>query len=310
MKQAATRGFVLLNALVLVAAFAAVSVVVLQRAEATRQRQASLQDAVQMRLYLDAFEALVLTQLRRDQLGGSLDHLGEAWAAIGDPRAPAMILDRAEARGQVADLQGRFNVNWLANPGDTVARDSFARLLVQLGLPSRLGGQIIGFLDPGGPANAAAYGRLQPAVVPLGGPVQLLEQLQTVPGLSPRHYARLAPYLAALPGDSRLNLNTTSPEVLTSLLPGSNRGGLTQALASRSRQPFVSLEDFAARAALSLPEGGLPETIEPRLAVGSGWFHATIAVALGPRILSRQTTFHRRPLPYGPQVAHRLEIPE
>jgi len=299
------RGFVLLNALVLVAAFAAAAVFVLERAERARQRQAEVQNVGQARLYLDGFEALVLTLLSRDQLAGSLDHRGEAWAKVGG--AQAMTLDRAQVRGQIHDLQGRFNVNWLANPADVVAAESFARLLTQLGLPGRLGPEITGFVSQNGPADVQAYTQLSPGVVAKGGPVVFLLQLQVMPGLSDRHYERLAPYLAALPSDSLVNLNTVSPQVLTSLLPGSNLAGLAQALRSRQQQPFVSVEDFVTRAAVALPEGTIPEDEQLRFTVGSEWFHSDIAVELEGRILTRQTFFQRRPLPYGPQVAFRLE---
>jgi general secretion pathway protein K len=301
------RGFVLLNALVLVAAFAAAAVFVLERAERARQRQAETQGAGQARLYLDAFEALALTLLSRDQQAGALDHRGEAWAQIGGAEGQAVILDRGQVRGQIHDLQGRFNVNWLANPADVVAAEGFVRLLTQLGLPGRLGPEITDFVSPDGPADAQVYTQLSPGVVAKGGPVVFLLQLQVMPGLSDRHYERLAPYLAALPSDSLLNLNTVSPEVLTSLLPGSNLAGLEQALRSRLQQPFVSVEDFATRAAVALPGGTVPEDEQLRFAVGSEWFHSDIAVELEGRILTRQTFFQRRPLPYGPQVAFRLE---
>jgi len=301
------RGFVLLNALVLVAAFAAAAVFVLERAERARQRQAQAQGAGQARLYLDGFEALALTLLSRDQQAGALDHRGEAWAKIGGGDNPAMTLDRGQVRGQIDDLQGRFNVNWLANPVDVVAIRGFARLLTQLGLPERLSTEITAFVSANGPTDTAAYAQLSPGVVPRGGPVVFLQQLQMMPGLSERHYERLAPYLAALPSDSLLNLNTVSPEVLTSLLPGSNLAGLSQALRSRSQQPFISVEDFIIRAAVALPDGTIADEDQLRFSVGSEWFHSNITVELEGRTLTRQTFFQRRPLPFGPLVAFRLE---
>ena len=36
----------------------------------------------------------------------------------------------------VADLQGRFNVNWLANPGDVFAQAGFTALIARLELPT------------------------------------------------------------------------------------------------------------------------------------------------------------------------------
>lgn len=296
------RGFVLLNALALVAAFAAAAVYVLNRAESARLRQAELQGAGQLRLYLDGFETLAMTLLRQDQQGGAVDALTDSWAAA----ITGVEVDRGLVSGQISDLQGRFNVNWLANAEDLGAEAGFVRLLAQLGLPSRLAAEITAFVRPGGPVNSPAYAQLTPPITPQGGPVLLLEQLQDIPTLRPRHYARLAPYLSALPSDSLLNLNTVSPLVLVSLLPGANSGSLEQVLLTRRQTPFTSIEDFILRSGAAFADGGVPEEEELRFAVGSAWFHVDIAAQLEDRTLTRQTIIYRRPLPYGPQVSYRL----
>ena len=59
-------GFVLVNALVLVAALAAVAVLLLARAESARALRATGQTATQLTLYLDAFESLAITVLEAD----------------------------------------------------------------------------------------------------------------------------------------------------------------------------------------------------------------------------------------------------
>ena len=296
------RGFVLLNALLLVAAFAAAAVYVLGRAESARLRQAELQGAGQLTLYLDGFEVLALNLLHRDQQGGAVDARTDIWARPID----TVEVDRGQMSGQIHDLQGRFNVNWLANPEDLAAQAGFVRLVATLGLPSRLAAEITEFVRPGGPGDSAVYGQLTPAITPQGGPVLILQQLQVIPALRPRHYARLAPYLAALPSDSLLNLNTVPPEVLISLLPTANAGSLAQVLASRRQTPFISVEDFILRSGVAFTDTGLPELEELRFAIGSTWFQLESVAKLEDRSLTRQTIIHRRPLPFGPQVAYRL----
>lgn len=306
-KRGKDRGFVLVNALVLVAAFAAAAIWLLGRAEQGRLRQAEAQGAGQLRLYLDGFEALALTLLRRDQRGGPVDGPGDLWAlAVYDAERP-VTLDRGQGTGRITDLQGRFNINWLANPGDTAAQESFTRLTQSLGLNDSAARAITDFLQPGGPDNAQTYARLRPGVAPVGGPVLLIDQLAAIPGLRPRDLERLRPHIAALPSDATLNLNTVSPRVLASLIPGATSAALSQALRDRDRNPFTSLDDFLARAAAALPGGTLSEEDQPRFHIGSDWFQADIAVALEGRILTRQTIIERRALPLGPQVAYRLE---
>ena len=124
------RGFVLLNALLLVAAFAAAAVYVLGRAEAARLRQAEQQGAGQLQLYLDGFEVLAMQVLHRDQQGGAVDTLTDIWAAP----INGVTIDRGLLSGQISDLQGRFNVNWLANTQDLGAEAGFTRLVARLGL--------------------------------------------------------------------------------------------------------------------------------------------------------------------------------
>lgn len=301
--RAGPRGFVLVNALVLVAACAAAAVFVLGRAEAARQRQAALQGAEQARLYLDGVEALALARLQADQQGGAIDTLAEPWARPG----AGLEIDRGTAALTLTDLQGRFNVNWLANPADAAARAGFARLLGALNLPPRLGPAIIGFLRPGGPADRRAYAGQDPAIAPPGGPVMALDQLAVIPALSPAHLERLRPYLAALPGDRPLNVNTAPALVLWALLPGARRAALDQLLAQRARRPFISVADFETRIAAVLGDAGLAEEETLRYAIGSDWFAADIEVALDGLILRRQTVIERQPLPHGPRVAYRLE---
>lgn len=298
-----SRGFVLLNALILVAALAAAAAFVLARAETTHQRQAGAQGAVQAALYLDGFEALALTLLRQDQQGGPVDGPGDNWAQADY----TVDIDRGRVSGDIRDLQGRFNVNWLANPEDVAALEGFKRLVADLDLRPQLAEVITTSLRPGGPAAQQGYAWLQPPVVPLGGPVLLVEQLRQIPALRAREYARLEPHLAALPSDSQLNVNTASVLVLKSLLPGAKVAGLEQVLRTRRQRPFTSTEDFLIRVAPVLGDAGLPELEELRFDIGSVWFHANIAVELEGLILRRQTVFERRPLPYGPQVAYRLE---
>lgn len=296
------RGFVLLNALLLVAAFAAAAVYVLGRAETARLRQAEGQGAGQLGLYLDGFEMLALRLLLGDQRRGAVDVRADIWASPID----TVAVDRGQISGQIHDLQGRFNVNWLANPEDLAAEVGFVRLLAKLGLPSSLAAEITAFVRPGGPSDSAGYGQLTPPVTPQGGPVLLLQQLQVIPALRPRHYTQLAPYLAALPSDSLLNLNTVSPEVLVSLLPTANGGALAQLLLSRRQTPFVSVEDFILRSGTAFSDAGLPELEELRFAIGSAWFQLEAEARLQGRSRTRQTVIYRRPLPYGPQVAYRL----
>ena len=141
------RGFVLVNALVLVAALAATATLLLSRAERGRAQLEAAQLADQLTLALDAFDALALTRLAQDR--GNSDHGNESWA---QPRQ-ALPLARGEVAGEIQDLQGRFNINWLSSPDNRLAQEAFARLLAQLGLSPELGPEIRPLCHPRCPAR-------------------------------------------------------------------------------------------------------------------------------------------------------------
>jgi general secretion pathway protein K len=298
-----TRGFVLVNALVLVAALAGIAVVLLARAEGARARQAETQGAAQIALYLDAFEALGITLLAADRQGGAADHLGEAWARAGYD----VPLDRGRVAGDIIDMQGRFNVNWLANPNNLWALESFTLLLDRLALPPTLGDRIAGFLSPNGPNNAGVYARQTPAIGPVGGPVLMLDQLLVIPGLTAGNFERLRPFLTALPGDMKLNVNTAPVEVLQSMIPGLASVTADRLMQYRRATPFESVEAFEQVAVQFGITNQLTDEVLNRLSIGSSWFETRISATLEGSSRNRLTVFERQPLPAGVRVAYRLD---
>ncbi|MFC4217476.1 type II secretion system minor pseudopilin GspK [Pseudophaeobacter arcticus] len=297
------QGFVLVNALVLVAALAAVATLLLSRAEQGRSRLEAGLLADQLSLSLDGFDALALSQLARDS--GSSDHLREAWAK---PRPP-LALARGDVVGQIQDLQGRFNVNWLSQADSPLAQEAFVLLLARLGLPPRIADDIRRFVTPGAElADRQRWLQRDPPLDPVGGPLLSADQLADLPGLSPRAYARLRPLITALPGDSRLNVNTARPEVLASFLPDLSSAVLARLLRQRDRQGFASVEDFLTAARLqqaedtpqeppaSSPEGDSPpDRVGPeQISVSSQWFRVDSQARLDGRMASRVSLLHRR----------------
>lgn len=291
------RGFVLVNALVLVGALAAAAALLLVRAEMSVQRQAAWQGAAQIDAYLDAFESLAITTLEADPAGGP-DAATDGWAQP----IVAADLDRGSVTGTIEDLQGRFNVNWLAVPDDLDAQDGFARLLAGLGLPPELGPRITGFLSPSGPLNADAYAGLDPATRPRGGPLLDTRQLLGIPGLSRTQFDRLEPLIAALPSDTRLNVNTAPAQVLAVWLPGVSVEQAQGLVVRRTRAPFASVQDFL----LDLPPAVAADLDDTRISTGSQWFLARASARLDGRVAKRRVVLSRHPLPVGVLVDYRL----
>ncbi|MEP2716393.1 type II secretion system minor pseudopilin GspK [Pseudophaeobacter sp.] len=295
--QGSDRGFVLVNALVLVAALAALAVLLLARAEQGRSRLEGALVTDQLALALDGFDALALTRLARD--GGASDHLNETWARV----SPPLELARGTVAGEIRDLQGRFNVNWLSNPDNALAQAAFDRLLARLGLAPQIGAEIRQFVTPGAlPRDPRHWRQLQPPLDPVGGPLLSADQLADLPGLSPRAYGRLRGLITALPGDSLLNVNTAPPEVLASFLPDLPAARLARLLQSRQRRAFASVKGFLSAAGLPQSEAteeGPPEAGSPallgaqHLTISSQWFRVDSQARLEAQTAQRVTLLRR-----------------
>ncbi|WP_371229666.1 type II secretion system minor pseudopilin GspK [Roseovarius sp. 2305UL8-3] len=291
-----SRGFVLINALVLVAALSAVALALLARAEGSRIRVLAAGQAVQLELYLDAYEVLAQSLLNRDI--GAMDHEGEAWARDDND----LSLDRGRVAGQITDLQGRFNLNWLTNPEDVVVRNAFEALVARLGVSTRVRDEIIAALGPGGGDSEARRDQGVPEDLP-GGAALMLDQLP----IPDDALERLDPYVTVLAGGGKLNVNTVTAPVLASFLPGASPAALDTLLRTRATEPFTSVEDFKNRLIDAVGAELVENLDEDRFGIGSEWFEVTITAALDGQIARRDVVLQRLPLPVGAQVAYRLD---
>ncbi len=302
------RGIALLNALIMVAAISAVAAGLMLRAETSRSRVEHVQISEQAMLHLDAAEWLIDPVLRADwERDQNLDHLLEGWAL---ERFEADI-DRAQLVGKITDLQGLFNVNALSDPGDLGAVQAFERLLRGLGLPVALAREVAGFVQVRGPVLVEEYGARDVPLRPPGGPIDAIEELRLVRGMTSEHYTRLLPFVAALPAGTSLNVNTTSAEVLGAVLPTANPAGIERLIADRNRLPFSNRGDFTERAERLLHPRVIDQAQAPNggLGVSSRWFQTRFDLALDGRILSRIVTVERSTLTGAVEIKNRRADP-
>lgn len=294
------RGFVLVNALVLVAALAAVAVLLLARADQGRTRLGQSRSAAQLTLNLDAFESFALLSLETATDGGP-DHLLRPWARP----LPDMPLAHGATSGRIVDQQGLFNVNWLTNPDHAPAHAAFGRLAKGLGVSDQDAAALRALLRPGGPPDKGAFARLDPPEDPVGGALLMISQLDRMPGLSDRGRQRLRPVLTALPGNSTLNPNTADPRVLAAFLPDLPSSALDQLLARRRQTPFASAREFLAEVGLARPADD-PEPdpaadptrlTEQHLSVHSNWFEIQITATLDGAQARRRVLLLRQGVP-------------
>lgn len=215
---AAPRGVALVNALLVVAALAAISVTLLARADRAFARLAQKATGDQLGAYLDAGQAQAMADLTRamDDNAAAALRAGQGWDAPRD-----VPIDRGQVAWTTEDLQGRFNLGWLASEqawGDA-ARDSFRTLALSLDLPEPLIERLIRAAGPDTLARAGALGTPFAPDLPLILPQQLAAAARPDEG-GAQALAGLWPYLAALPPDTGWTVASAPLPVAQALIPG------------------------------------------------------------------------------------------
>lgn len=188
------EGMILLNVL-LILAVASVAVLVMITAQDIEVRRSTrLSEATQAGAYARAGELSAVTALRRDARDApTTDNLTEPWAGLAQQTIP---VPGGRFALQIEDEQARFNLNAL-HAGEPGPIALFQKI-----------GQVAG-VSPETQVRIAN-------VVRIGGPLQDTGLLMTA-GVTAEELARLEPWVAVLPPDATINLNTVRPALLALL---------------------------------------------------------------------------------------------
>lgn len=214
--------------------------------------------------------------LREDRRISKVDHLGEPWAVnLGDTRLDQYVENGkadtedsdATLSGQISDAQAKFNLTNLAANGQVDRRElaSFAKLLSNLrldpSLAQRVASQIAltqdkviqGPQQPGQPGDAP--NPPNPPEKPdslstiANSEVQFLkfsqiDDLLAIPGFSAANVVRLKNFVTVLPIPTKINVNTTTAEVLSARLENVSLTDAALMIATRDRAYFLDFERF------------------------------------------------------------------
>jgi general secretion pathway protein K len=217
------RGVALITAILVVAVGTLLATNLLWLSSLDQMRTASALASDQGLQYVLGAEAWVGDILREDlQDSPDADHLGEYWALEIDP----LPIDGGFIQGRIEDLQGRFNLNNLVPFGDQpedIMVEQFQRLLQILEIDPTVAGAVVDWLDPdyepsfpyGGEDDV--YAQADPQYMTANGMITSPSELMAINGFDEEIYARIAPYVTALPRGALLNVNTASDVVLASL---------------------------------------------------------------------------------------------
>jgi general secretion pathway protein K len=247
------RGIALLVALILVALTTAIAgAIAFDTGLGLRRAQGGLAQDQALALAGGA-EAVAAEILVEDlAFGNTPVHPGQRWH---NPIGPLEPAPGVRVVAQLEDLQGRFNLNSLVTPdgrADAEAVQVFRRLLARLELEPEWADRMADWIDADDQALAAgaedaAYSSATPAYRTAGRPVTSVAELLALPEFGAGRYARLAPFVAALPRDAEINLCTASAELLDALADERQWTGAAAALArNRERECFPTPATFRA----------------------------------------------------------------
>lgn len=228
------------------------------------------------------------------------DTLSEAWATP----IELPVEDIGEIKGQLEDLQGRFNINNLIDPKDgsenKEAVQQLKRLLAILDIDPNLANNIVDWIDqdtvehsPG--AEDAAYSAQTPPYLTSNMPITRTSELLSVKGFTLEQYRKLEPYIAALPLGTSLNVCTAPGEVLDSLAAPSDRReySVPGALKGRDGGCFPTMKDVGLRFD---NEQGFKDLLAKHpnyLSETTNYFRADILVSIGTTELSLYSVLQR-----------------
>lgn len=227
------RGVALLVALLVLALAAVILAGLLDRGElaAARTRNLLREEQVEaFRLGLEDYAAQVLV---RDSTEGAIDANGDLWSM---PLPPTPV-PGGTLSASMRDLDGCFNLNNLMpGPAPSTAplwTNRFRNMLNALELDPHIADAVTDWIDADRePVDNGAEDNVYLSNVPgyraADRAFSDVSELRLVRGVTAAAYAKLAPYVCALPAGSALNLNTASPAVLRSLSPD-----ITEAVAQR-----------------------------------------------------------------------------
>jgi general secretion pathway protein K len=231
-------------------------------------------------------EALAAYALREDfRENADVDHPGEVW---GKPYGPLEIVPGVILTAYVEDLQGRFNLNSLLGDDGSVNESALAqlqRLMEKLEIEPKWAGMIADWIDldtvernPDGGEDTLYAGQDPPYRSP-NLLITSTSELLALPGFGRERYLKLAPYVAALPHEAKLNLCSASGMVIDSLVPDRTEfsGEQSPLKSNRERGCFPTVQDIDP----FLPSDDNKPLVLARLVTTSSYFRLTSIIRIG-----------------------------
>lgn len=292
------KGVALITVLLLVALVTAICAGLLLRQQlaiASTAQQLSARQALHYALGAEALTQGLLKQLwEREGNQPPVVHLNQSWAKS----LPVFSVEQGQLAIRVSDLAGRFNLNSLVSKGqsDALALERFRRLLRALELNPAYAERLRDWQDADNQSSDAlgaeddAYLRLAPPYRAANRPLASVSELRLLLDMSEADYQKLAPWVAALPPGTALNVNTASPLVLSCLAEGLTLAQAQQLRSAGGAQGYRQINDFTRQPLLASKQ-----LSSAGLAVSSDYFLVHSEVRQGTQRLVLESALQREP---------------
>ena len=223
----AQRGIALLVAILLVAIGTIIAAAVAYENAMTARRSTATYTFDESLLISEGAEALAAYGLKQlFQSDRSRTYPGQGWDK---PVGPFEVVPGVMLEASLEDLQGRFNLNNLVTGEgipDKTNVAAFNKLLELVGLEPKWTGLIVDWIDvdivpqPTDGAEDSVYmGQTPPYRTP-NRYITSASELLALPGFGRDRYLKIAPFVTALPKDTKINVCTAQGYVLDAFLPG------------------------------------------------------------------------------------------
>jgi general secretion pathway protein K len=223
------RGVAMMVAILLVAFGTILAAAIGFKSAMAARRSTASMAMDQSVLIAEAAEALAAYALREDlKAGRTVDHPYEEW---GQPLGPVEVVPGVVLEAYVEDATGRFNLNSLIddqNKIDPFALQKLESLLEQVGVETKWGAIIADWIDPdtlpiNGGAEDSVYAAQTPPYRAANTFITSPSELLAMPEFGRDRYAKLAPYVTALPRDAGINVCSASGLLLDALIEPSHK---------------------------------------------------------------------------------------
>jgi len=287
--RAAQRGVALIVAILLVALGTILAAAVAYENAMTYRRGTGTYAFDESLLIAQGAEALAAYGIRQFyQSDPNQVYVGQGWDK---PVGPMEVVPGVMLEASLEDMQGRLNLNNLVNKDgtpDPVYVAAFTKLLELVGLETKWAPMMVDWIDadivpqnPDGAEDSVYMGQTPPYRT-ANRYITSTTELLALPGFGRDRYLALAPYIAALPVNTKINVCTVKDKVLDAFLPqGQTEFSATQGQLEKNRTGSPGCFPKPADYQAAFRDQNAYRAVQAKLGPTSQYFRLTSFVTIG-----------------------------